>query len=163
MEFTVHIPRWNELPELDLYMDQVVNLLEKKLAPVSAPDEKPVTAAMINNYVKQKIIAAPERKKYDRFRVAQIFVVAILKKVLSIGEIREVLVCMGDERSMPGAYDMLCDEMESAVNRRTGNVRATELDGILKRCAEACSIKLELGSCLSALAATNGRLKADKE
>jgi len=64
-------PRWNELPEVDLYMDQVVGYLSQKLSVFyDTEDEdsgKMITATMINNYVKQRIIAAPVKKRYDRF------------------------------------------------------------------------------------------------
>ena len=49
-----HLPRWNELPEIDLYLDQVVNYLEKYLGILSSnDDDKIITKTMINNYVKQ--------------------------------------------------------------------------------------------------------------
>lgn len=51
-----HLPRWNELPEIDLYLDQVVNYLEKYLGILSSnDDDKIITKTMINNYVKQGI------------------------------------------------------------------------------------------------------------
>ena len=47
-----HLPRWNELPEIDLYLDQVVNYLEKYLGILSSnDDDKIITKTMINNYV----------------------------------------------------------------------------------------------------------------
>lgn len=59
-----HLPRWNELPEIDLYLDQVVNYLEKYLGILSSnDDDKIITKTMINNYVKQGIRPAPEKKK----------------------------------------------------------------------------------------------------
>ena len=58
-----HLPRWNELPEIDLYLDQVVNYLEKYLGILSSnDDDKIITKTMINNYVKQGIMPAPEKK-----------------------------------------------------------------------------------------------------
>ena len=50
-----HCPRWEELPDMDLYMDQVVTLLNEYLKPFHAKDqEKMVTSTMINNYVKPR-------------------------------------------------------------------------------------------------------------
>ena len=51
-----HIPRWNELPELDLYMDQVTTLMDKKLRSVTRypQEDKILTKTMINNYVKNE-------------------------------------------------------------------------------------------------------------
>lgn len=47
------LPRWNLLPDIELYMDQVLTLIEKYLSPlIVQPNQKIITAAMINNYVK---------------------------------------------------------------------------------------------------------------
>ena len=70
-----HMPRWEELPEIDLYLDQVVTFIDKYLLYylTTESDEKEekkeknvLTKTMINNYVKQKIIEAPVKKKYNR-------------------------------------------------------------------------------------------------
>ena len=59
-----HMPRWNELPDIDLYLDQVVNYLERYLANYSVnKEDKIITKTMINNYVKQGIMPAPEKKE----------------------------------------------------------------------------------------------------
>ena len=55
-----HMPRWDELPDIELYLDQVVNYLEKHLGIyVANKEEKIITKTMINNYVKQEIMPAP--------------------------------------------------------------------------------------------------------
>ena len=83
-----HLPRWNELPEIDLYLDQVVNYLEKYLGILgSNDDDKIITKTMINNYVKQGIMPAPEKKKYGKTHIAYLMVICILKQVYSIGDI----------------------------------------------------------------------------
>ena len=78
-----HMPRWEELPEIDLYLDQVVTFIDKYLlyylnTESDEKDEKKeknvLTKTMINNYVKQKIIEAPVKKKYNRNNMAYLFV-----------------------------------------------------------------------------------------
>lgn len=63
------LPTWDELPIIDLYMDQVMILLSKHLSIFSAVsnDDKIITHTMINNYVKQKIIPAPIKKNIPKF------------------------------------------------------------------------------------------------
>ena len=62
-----HLPRWNELPEIDLYLDQVVNYLEKYLGILSSnDDDKIITKTMINNYAKGKLLMPIENKKYSK-------------------------------------------------------------------------------------------------
>ena len=53
----------------------------------STPDEKLITSTMVNNYVKQKIIAPPKNKKYSRNQIIFLFVVGVLKQVFSISNI----------------------------------------------------------------------------
>ena len=88
----IHIPRWNELPEIDLYLDQVVNYLEKYLTQYSAnKEDKIITKTMINNYVKQGIMPAPEKKKYSRAHIAYLMVICVLKQVYSISDIGKLI------------------------------------------------------------------------
>ena len=66
-----HMPRWEELPEIDLYLDQVVTFIDKYLHDYlqyenDNKENKIVTKTMINNYVKQKVMDAPIQKKYNR-------------------------------------------------------------------------------------------------
>ena len=65
------LPYWDELPEIDLYMDQVVALMEKYMS-FHKTDEntKIITNSMINNYVKLGIMPAPVRKKYSKVHIA---------------------------------------------------------------------------------------------
>ena len=76
-----HIPRWNELPNIDLYMDQVLSYIESSLKDYIKSDEKFITKTMINNYVKQGILQPPENKKYNRLHIAELFVICVLKQV----------------------------------------------------------------------------------
>lgn len=53
------MPRWNELPDIDLYLDQVVNYIERCLGAYAVEKEdKVITKTMINNYVKQGVASA---------------------------------------------------------------------------------------------------------
>ncbi|MGN0659197.1 MAG: DUF1836 domain-containing protein [Emergencia sp.] len=110
------LPRWEELPSIDLYLDQVLSLLEEWLGPYLTFDGKKVmTKTMINNYVKQKFIAAPVNKKYDRTAVASLFVIAILKPVYTIEEIAR-LIRLAVRTSCPeNSYNQFCQTVEQAV------------------------------------------------
>ena len=79
----VHIPRWNELPNVDLYLDQVVTFINSSLEAFlpcnGGNDEKKenqiLTKTMINNYVKNHLIDAPVKKKYSKIQCAKIFAI----------------------------------------------------------------------------------------
>lgn len=106
------LPRWEELPDIDLYKDQVLRLTEKHLSPLGI---KPVTAAMINNYVKLKLLPAPIGKKYTRMHVAFIFSIAILKDVFEIIQIREGILYETQALGLKPAYNAFVSEVENAM------------------------------------------------
>lgn len=110
-----HCPRWEELPEIDLYMDQVVLLLDKVLGPLGDPGEPVVTSTMINNYVKKKLVAAPIKKKYGRGQLAALIVLSVLKRALSIPEIACVMDAMRSELGDEAAYDTFCATLEDTL------------------------------------------------
>lgn len=82
------IPKWSDLPEIDLYMDQVIALMEKYLTDSSSPDSKLITSSMINNYVKLGIMPAPIKKKYSREHLAYLVIICSLKQVMPISHIK---------------------------------------------------------------------------
>ncbi|WP_302623786.1 DUF1836 domain-containing protein, partial [uncultured Clostridium sp.] len=59
-----------EMPELDLYMDQVIQLFENKLSSLKRNDEEKIlTKTMINNYSKNNLLPPSEKKKYSKEHV----------------------------------------------------------------------------------------------
>ncbi|GKQ43319.1 hypothetical protein RD055328_12420 [Companilactobacillus sp. RD055328] len=80
------LPMWNELPDLDLYMDQITFEVDRNVAFIL---EKPITKAMINSYVKMEVIDKPEKKKYSRKHLASIIVVSIMKQVFPLDIIKK--------------------------------------------------------------------------
>lgn len=82
----------DELPAIDLYMDQVITLIEQADAKNERlPYEKPLTKMMVNNYSKAGLISPIKGKKYTREHIVQILTIYALKGTLSIGEIKNVL------------------------------------------------------------------------
>ena len=86
------LPDWKSLPELDLYMDQVVLLLTRYLSPMyDLEEERLITASIINNYVRMKIMPPPVKKKYSRVHIAYLVIICTLKQSLSISCIQRLL------------------------------------------------------------------------
>lgn len=81
-------PHWDELPNLDLYMDQVVEYVNTVLTPLELPA---VTSTMINNYVKKKMILAPIKKRYQTLQIADILIISLLKPIFSLDQIRAAI------------------------------------------------------------------------
>lgn len=123
-EFKIHVPRWEELPELDLYLDQVVTFVDKYLSGYIKNDfnnqeneeNRILTKTMINNYVKQKIIEAPVKKKYNRNNVAYLIVICILKQVYSISDISKLIKIGLRHTPIDVAYNTFCVSLENAID-----------------------------------------------
>lgn len=83
---------WDNLPDFDLYMDQLLTYIEKHCAILFTGDERIITASMINNYVKIGLIKRPNGKKYDREQIAQLIMIIALKRVMPLDSIRNLLI-----------------------------------------------------------------------
>ena len=145
----IHIPRWNELPEIDLYLDQVVNYLEKYLTQYSVnKEDKIITKTMINNYVKQGIMPAPEKKKYSRAHIAYLMVICILKQVYSISDIGKLISLTIQYFELSKAYNRFCANLEISVKnvfskKEFPNTdRMTEEQYLLKNVVQSVADKL---------------------
>ncbi|AKU59544.1 BS_ykrK family protein [Lacticaseibacillus paracasei] len=62
-------PRWTDLPQFDLYMDQVIQYVNDIVTPLGFGE---ITSTMVNNYVKKGVIKAPLKKKYRPEQLANI-------------------------------------------------------------------------------------------
>ncbi|MDO5813207.1 MAG: DUF1836 domain-containing protein [Bacillota bacterium] len=81
-----------DIPDLDLYMDQIMTLFETHLANNKKNEEdKLLTKTMINNYSKAKVITPVKGKKYTKEQIIQMLIIYQLKNNLSIQEIKELL------------------------------------------------------------------------
>ncbi|MBR0357667.1 MAG: DUF1836 domain-containing protein, partial [Clostridia bacterium] len=87
------LPQWDELPDMDLYMDQVVMLLQRYLnfLPEDEHGNAAITASIINNYVRLKIMPPPQKKKYTRVHMAYLIMVCSLKQSVNIPYIQKML------------------------------------------------------------------------
>lgn len=104
-----HIPRFRELPEIDLYMDQVIAYVNKCFLLF---DDAAITPSMINNYVKIGIVPAPVGKKYGRNHLAYILAVYFLKQVLKMEEIKNIVFHQIKLNNEYKAYTYFCDALE---------------------------------------------------
>lgn len=86
-------PDWKEIPNIGLYMEQMIALLTQYLdfIPVEDPKEKPVTATAIHNYVRLRVMPAPEKRKYYRVHIAYLIMIFTLKQSVSIQGIQKIL------------------------------------------------------------------------
>lgn len=109
------LPRWEELPEFDLYSDQVIQIINGYLGLFIKEEESIVTSSMINNYVKNKMMPKPEKKKYQRVHIAYLIAISMLKQVLTIEQVNAGITYQAKISGLKGAYNLFCDAMENAL------------------------------------------------
>ena len=82
----------DQIPNIDLYMDQVTTFMEEQLASTKRyEDDKILTKTMINNYAKNKLLPPPEKKRYSREHILMLIFIYYFKNILSINDIQTLL------------------------------------------------------------------------
>ncbi len=119
-DHSIRLPEWDRLPDIGLYMDQVVTLIDRVFSPRLPKGE--TTRSMVNNYVKSGLVPRPIGKKYDRAHLARLLMVCILKQALSMEGIGRLLdtLCEGGIREGYDRFRAKLEIMEAAV--RAGRI-----------------------------------------
>jgi len=109
-------PKWEDIPNIDLYLDQVLLYVNQVCAPISPEKEKGLTASMVNNYVKHGYLTKPDKKKYQRKQIARLIAITTLKSVFSIQEIAQTLNTLQTQASSDQLYDAFVDYMNQGID-----------------------------------------------
>lgn len=112
-------PRWDEFPNVDLYMDQVIELMNRyrvefEAFGLGAPE---ITPAMINNYVKARVMPRPVKKRYSRLHLAYIMVICTLKNTFSLSAIKAAIPTDAPAEEAARLYDIFAETQEAAYSR----------------------------------------------
>ncbi len=82
----------DDIPAIELYMDQVTTFMDKHLSQNKRRDEdKTLTKTMINNYTKNDVLPPPEKKRYTKEHIILLIYIYYLKNVVSISDIQTIL------------------------------------------------------------------------
>lgn len=99
---------WALIPDLGLYMDQVITYIERQLEPLYGEASKSLlTPSMINNYVKSGLIPRPQGKKYCREHLALLLMIVSLKPVASMDDILR-LTAPQEDQTIEQLYNEFC-------------------------------------------------------
>ena len=107
------MPRYREIPDVGLYLDQTVKYINRFLAPLGCME---ITSSMVSNYVKKGYIRSPEHKQYGAEQIACLFFIAIAKSVLMMEHIARLFEMQRSTYSGEVAYDYFCDELENMLH-----------------------------------------------
>lgn len=102
-----------DIPEIDLYMDQVTTFMDNKLGSLKRDKkDKILTKTMINNYSKAGILMPSKKKRYSRQHMILLIIIYKLKQILSINDI-ELLFAPLLEKNQKMTDKMLIEEIYS--------------------------------------------------
>ncbi|MCT1798307.1 DUF1836 domain-containing protein [Aerococcus viridans] len=116
----VNMPRWEDITDIPLYMDQLIAVVTQYLEPfqIFSSDKKPVTSSMVNNYVKLGLIPKPIKRHYNKRHIAYLIVITLFKEVISIQDIRRVLIFLAQSQGNSNAYNQFCALLEITIKRK---------------------------------------------
>jgi len=112
--------KWEKLPDIELYMDQVVTFLDRQMTMYRRKEEeKVITPSMINNYTKDRLIPRAKSKKYSKDHIALIMVVCSLKKVLSMPDLSNMLkdFKVNEDTKVEEFYELFSEYQTSAIQK----------------------------------------------
>ncbi|MBQ7565660.1 MAG: DUF1836 domain-containing protein [Oscillospiraceae bacterium] len=135
--------RWDELPDLELYMDQVLSLVGRYLGAYPGYDKKGLTASMVNNYVKMGAMPPPEKKRYCRVHLAYLLMICVLKSTLSITAIRDMIAHELEGSTEQAVYDRFCEQFEREAEAAADAHRAVAQEDALPICRAALRAQAE--------------------
>ena len=107
-----HLPRYQDLPNMGLYLEQTTKYINHFLAPLGCIE---ITSSMISNYVKKGLIPSPVKKQYYADQIAYLFFISIAKQVLSMENIIALAEQQQKTYTIPVAYDYFCMELENML------------------------------------------------
>lgn len=135
---------WERMPEIDLYMDQVITYLDKQFSLFQRNENaKLLTSSMINNYVKNGLLPRPDHKKYSRDHLAGLIIICMLKQVISIPDIASLFKALQENTETQTLYDHYCTLQKLAIDEVCAQVEqaAQHGDAELKQLAFTLSIE----------------------
>lgn len=119
-----------DIPNIDLYMDQVTTFMESKLKNTSRNPEadKILTKTMINNYAKNDLLPPPVKKKYSKEHVLMLIFIYYYKSILSINDIQTLLKPISDRYFQSGEGLNLSDVYEEIFGLEKSQVESMKKD-----------------------------------
>ena len=105
------LPRYREIPNVGLYLDQVVKYINESLAPLHLS----ITPSMLSNYVKKGYIESPVKKQYYAEQIAHLIFIVVAKQVLSMENIASLLELQKSTYNIDKAYNYFCEELEYMI------------------------------------------------
>lgn len=123
---------FDKLPDIDLYMDQVIEYLARQCS--CSEDGDKMSGAMINNYIKDKILPRTNGKRYGRVHLACLIMIARLKQVLTVKDIGALISELSEDdineyfNAFQGILFKNTEELKNKIPSEDDDLRLMALD-----------------------------------
>jgi hypothetical protein len=118
-----HPAKWDLLPDIGLYMDQVQTYIDRQLVLYRRDEnDRLLTPAMINNYIKDNLIPRAEAKKYNPAHLALLIMIGTLKQVMSIPNLTQLLSTIRSAEDVEALYDHFLQIQRDSLKGNAGQV-----------------------------------------
>lgn len=140
----ITIPPYESMPDIELYMDQVLDYLSRSR--ISLRDDDKLSSAMVNNYIKAELLPRARGKKYSREHLVYLSVIIRLKQVLSVKDTGSLIRVGKRDKPDDEFFNEFCELVESGAREVSGKILSSE--GSL----EDVAMRLAVDSYLSKIA-----------
>ncbi len=127
------LPKYRELPDVPLYMEQVLEYINEALSSLTSEQAKPLTSFMVNNYVKAKLVRGPTKKKYSRDQIGYLIGIELMKTTVSLTDVATLLQLDEDVSRNKESLYRFWSEMENAILTDTAKKISGRIDAIVRR------------------------------
>nr|WP_297968773.1 DUF1836 domain-containing protein [uncultured Mogibacterium sp.] len=114
---------WDKIPDIDLYMDQVIGYMKRQHIGLECEGEETLTPAMINNYMKSSLLPRAHGKKYDREHIGYLTAICLFKQVMSVKEAGLLLSSEMEHMDVEHFYDEYCRTIDDEYLRVADKIK----------------------------------------
>lgn len=132
------LPRWDQLPDFELYMDQVISLMQKYLEPYILKDDT-LTPSMINNYVKMEALPAPIKKRYSKEHISRLIIICLMKRQFALPTISSIINAESVNNDIVSFYNYVVEQYENASKKALCELKEKSIKGALLLAIESCA------------------------
>lgn len=113
--------RYEDFPDIELYMDQLLKYLSRET--VSLRKEDKLTSAMVNNYIREGLLPRAKGKRYSAEHLSYLMIIARLKQVLSVKDIRALISKEEQKDNVKTFYDDYMNSLNNQTNKLINNIK----------------------------------------
>lgn len=131
------LPKYKELPGVDLYMEQVLAYVNGVLSSIGEEKTKALTSFMVNNYVKAGLLDKPTKKRYSRDQIGYLIAISLMKATVSMGDMKTFIAMdAGISKNKEKLYRFFSD-VESDILASTSAKVSKRVDEFASRYASS--------------------------